>query len=154
MASIAKVTLIGNLGRDPETRYTPNGTMNVSFSVAVSRRWNDQSGQQQERTTWFRVTAWSRLAETVDMLSQKGWLVKGRQVFVSGTIELSEYQDQQGQTRSTLEVRADEVFLTGNRTDTEGGGSGTGGLGGGPRGGGRSGSDQGDFGNDLDDVPF
>jgi single-strand DNA-binding protein len=163
MASVAKVTLIGNLGRDPETRYTPNGTMNVSFTVAVSRRWNDQSGQQQERTTWYRITAWSRLAETVDMLTQRGWLAKGRQVFVSGSLEASEYQDQQGQTRMSLDVRADDIFLTGNRAENEGGmGGGTGGIGGGGgnsggggnRGGGRSGGDSGDFGNDLDDVPF
>src|SRR5215210_2779361 len=115
MAGISKVILIGNLGRDPETRYTPNGTMNVSFTMAVSRRWNDQSGQQQERTTWFRVTAWSKLAETVDMMTQRGWIGKGRQVFVTGTIETTEYQDQQGQTRMSLDVRADEVLLTGNR---------------------------------------
>lgn len=162
MASIAKVTLIGNLGRDPETRYTPNGTMNVSFSVAVSRRWNDQSGQQQERTTWFRVTAWGRLAETVDMLTQRGWLAKGRQVFVLGSIESSEYQDQQGQTRTTLEVRADEIQLTGNRGEGDGGfGGDSGGFGGGGnRGGGggrggRSDSDSGDYDSgNLDDVPF
>jgi single-strand DNA-binding protein len=158
MASVAKVTLIGNLGRDPETRYTPNGTMNVTFTVAVSRRWNDQNGQQQERTTWYRVTAWSRLAETIDMLTQRGWLAKGRQVFVSGSLEASEYQDQQGQTRMSLEVRADDIFLTGNRAENEGGTGATGGFGGsgggGNRGGGRSGSEPGDFGNDLDDVPF
>ena len=64
MAGIAKITLVGNLGRDPETRYTPNGTMNVTFTMAVSRRFTDQSGQQQERTNWYRVTAWGKLAET------------------------------------------------------------------------------------------
>ena len=63
MAGIAKITLVGNLGRDPETRYTPNGKMNVTFTMAVSRRFNDQSGQQQERTNWYRVTAWGELAE-------------------------------------------------------------------------------------------
>ena len=66
MAGIAKITLVGNLGRDPETRYTPNGKMNVTFTMAVSRRFNDQSGQQQERTNWYRVTAWGGLAETLD----------------------------------------------------------------------------------------
>jgi single-strand DNA-binding protein len=158
MAGVAKVTLVGNLGRDPETRYTPNGTMNVRFTMAVSRRWNDQSGQQQERTTWFRITAWSRLAETLDSLTQSGYLAKGRQVYVSGNHETNEYQDQQGQTRTSLEVRADEVLLLGNRADNEGGMGGTGGVGcgggGGNRGGGRSGGDSGDYGNDLDDVPF
>jgi single-strand DNA-binding protein len=107
MAGVSKVTLIGNLGRDPETRYTPNGTMNVQFTMAVSRRWTDQGGQQQERTTWFRVTAWGRLAETLDSLTQNGYLTKGKQVYVLGNLEAREYQDQQGQTRTSLDVRAD-----------------------------------------------
>src|SRR4051812_40101327 len=122
MAGIAKVTLIGNLGRDPETRYTPSGTMNVSFTMAVSRRWNDQNGQQQERTTWFRITGWGRLAEIMDQLTQSGSLVKGKQVYVSGSIETHEYQDQQGQTRTSLDVRADEFQLLGTRGDAEAGG--------------------------------
>src|SRR5215210_4957288 len=120
MAGISKVILIGNLGRDPETRYTPSGAMNVQFTMAVSRRWNDQAGQQQERTTWFRVTAWTRLAETLDSLTQSGALVKGRQVYVLGSLESREYQDQQGQTKTSLDVRADEVQLLGARTDQEG----------------------------------
>ncbi len=60
----ATITIVGNLGRDPETRYTPNGRMNVQINVAVSNRFRDASGQQQERTNWFRVTAWGTLAET------------------------------------------------------------------------------------------
>ena|SRR5215216_5882617 len=156
MASFAKVLLVGNLGRDPETRYTPNGTMNVTFTMATNRRWNDQNGQLQERTTWFRITAWGRLAETLDSLTQRGFLTKGKQVFVSGGIEAQEYQDQQGQTRTTLEVRADEVQLLGSRADSEagpGGAGGSGGAGGGGRGG-RSGGDTENFGGDIDDVPF
>src|SRR5918997_4052612 len=98
MAGISKVILVGNLGRDPETRYTPNGTMNVRFTMAVSRRFRDQGGQDQERTTWFQVTAWGKLAETVDRLSQSGCLGKGKQVYVEGRLESREYQDQQGQT--------------------------------------------------------
>lgn len=158
MASISKVILVGNLGRDPETRYTPNGTMNVTFTLATNRRWNDQNGQLQERTTWFRITGWGRLAETLDSLTQKGFLTKGKQVFVSGNLEAQEYQDQQGQTRTSLEVRADEVQLLGSRADAEGGMGGFGGQGGqggsGGRGG-RSGGDAGNFGGgDIDDVPF
>jgi single-strand DNA-binding protein len=122
MASLAKVTLIGNLGRDPETRYTPNGTMNVNFSIATNRRWTDQSGQQQERTTWFRVTGWGRMAETMDKLSQSGALAKGKQVYVSGDIELREYTDAQGQQRSTLDVTAHELQLLGSRTGEPGAG--------------------------------
>ncbi len=117
MASVAKIILIGNLGRDPETRYTPGGTMNVSFSVATNRRWTDASGQQQERTTWFRVTGWGRMAETMDKLSQSGALSKGKQVYISGPIELNEYTDHQGQSRASIEVRADELQLLGGRGD-------------------------------------
>jgi single-strand DNA-binding protein len=153
MAGVCKVILIGNLGRDPETRYTPNGAMNVQFSMAVSRRWTDQSGQQQEKTNWFRVTAWTRLAETLDQLTQNGYLAKGRQVYVSGTLDTREYQDQSGQTRTSLEVRADEVVLLGSRGDGEGGAAGMGASGG--RGGSRSGGEDEGFGSrDFDEVPF
>lgn len=152
MAGIAKVTLIGNLGRDPETRYTPSGAMNVSFSMAVTRRWNDQGGQQQERTTWFRVTAWRRLAETMDQLTQRGILTKGRQVYVSGTIELREYQGQDGQPRTSLDVNADEFQLLGSRNDDEGSGGSAPRQGGGNRGGDQGGDNF--SGGNFDDVPF
>ena len=115
MSSLAKVTLIGNLGRDPETRYTPSGAMNVTFNVAASRKWTDQNGQSQERTTWFRVTAWRKLAEILDDLSQRGALVKGKQVYVYGAIEAREYQGQDGTNRTSLDVTADDVQLLGNR---------------------------------------
>jgi single-strand DNA-binding protein len=121
MAGIAKITLVGNLGRDPETRYTPNGKMNVQFTMAVSRRFNDQSGQQQERTNWYRVTAWGGLAESLDRLAQNGYLAKGKQVYVDGRLEPREYQDQQGQTRTSLDVTANELQLLGTRADGEGG---------------------------------
>ena len=121
MAGIAKITLVGNLGRDPETRYTPSGKMNVQFTMAVSRRFNDQSGQQQERTNWYRVTAWGGLAETLDRMAQSGYLVKGKQVYVDGRLEAREYQDQQGQTRTSLDVTANEVQLLGSRGDSDGG---------------------------------
>ena len=121
MAGIAKITLVGNLGRDPETRYTPNGKMNVQFTMAVSRRFNDQSGQQQERTNWYRVTAWGGLAESLDRLAQSGYLAKGKQVYVDGRLEAREYQDQQGQTRTSLDVTANELQLLGSRADGEGG---------------------------------
>lgn len=128
MAGIAKITLVGNLGRDPETRYTPNGKMNVRFTMAVSRRFNDQSGQQQERTTWYTVTAWGNLAETLDRLAQSGYLAKGKQVYVEGRFETHDYQDQQGQNRTSLDVTANELLLLGSRADGEGG-FGGGGLG-------------------------
>ena len=141
---LAKAQVIGNIGRDPETRYTPAGRMSVSFSVATNRRWNDQQGQQQERTTWFRVTAWGKLAETLDQLTQSGYLSKGRQVYVSGRIELNEYTDRNNQQRSSLELTADEVLLVGGRGD------GTPSQGSAP---GREPEMGGDLG-DLDDTPF
>ena len=127
MAGISKVILVGNLGRDPETRYTPNGTMNVQFSLAVSRRFRNQSGEQQEQTNWFRVTGWGRLAETMDSLTQNGYLAKGKQVYVEGRLDAREYQDQQGQTRTSLDVNATELQLLGSRADAEGGQFGGGG---------------------------
>lgn len=157
MAGFSKVFLIGNLGRDPETRYTPSGVMNVQFTIAVNRRFTDQSGQQQERTAWYRVTAWRRLAEIMDGLTQSGSLTKGKQVFVEGRLEPREYQDQNGQTRTSLDVSADEIQLLGTRADAEGG---MGQFGGGGSGGGQTGRSGGgrdmpvDDGTDLDDVPF
>jgi single-strand DNA-binding protein len=148
MAGVSKVILVGNLGRDPETRYTPNGAMNVNFSMAVTRRWNDQSGQPQERTTWFNVTAWRRLAETLNTLAQQGSLVKGKQVYVSGTIESREYVDRQGQPRTSLDVMADELQLLGSRGDADAGFGGQRGQDQSFDGGG--GSDEGD----INDVPF
>lgn len=110
MSSIAKVTILGNLGRDPESRYTPNGKQNVSFSIAVSRKFNDQ-----ENTTWFRVTAWGRLAEVLDTLTQQGALHKGKQVLVIGDLEQREWTAQDGTVKQNLEVTADTVQLTGSR---------------------------------------
>ena len=147
MAGVSKITLVGNLGRDPETRYTPNGRMNVTFTMAVTRRRSDGSGGFQETTNWFRVTGWGRLAETLDKLTQQGALVKGKQVFVAGTFEAREYQGNDGQTRQSLDVNADEIQLLGSRGDAGGGDFG------GPVGSGRSEN----FGSDdvsMDDVPF
>ena len=166
--SLAKIILIGNLGRDPETRYTPSGKLNVQFSMAVSRRFNDQSGQMQERTTWFRVTAWGQLAETMVKLAEQGALAKGRQVYVEGRIESREYTDQNNQQRTSLDVNATEFQLLGPRLDGTGGGEfagrGAGGYGGSrggdefdapPRGGGRPSRQDEDFGGqDIDEIPF
>lgn len=158
MAGIAKITLVGNLGRDPETRYTPNGRMNVQFTMAVSRRFNDQSGQQQERTSWYRVTAWGGLAESLDRLAQNGYLAKGKQVYVDGRLEPREYQDQQGQTRMSLDVTANELQLLGSRADGEGGigGGGYGAAAGSGAAGGRSQgrADQDDQPGSIEEVPW
>ena len=140
----AKAQVIGNLGRDPETRYTKSGTMNVSFSVASSRRYTDSSGTQQERTTWFRVTAWGKLAETLDRLAQDGALTKGQRVFVSGRLEQNEFQNQQGENKSSLEINADDVLLMGGRGEGAGQGS---------YGGGRA-AEPAAMAEEVEDLPF
>lgn len=117
--SLAKVTLIGNLGRDPETRATPSGATNVTFSVATSRTYNGQ-----ETTTWWRVTAWGRLAETLVSLQQQGALGKGRQVYVEGRVEAREYQDRAGATKTSLDITANEVQLLGPRGASDDAGTG------------------------------
>ena len=155
MVSLAKVSLVGNLGGDPETRYTPQGTMNVNFSIAVSRRFKDSSGQDQERTTWFRVTAWGRLAETIDGLVQRGFVGKGKQVYVDGRIESREWTTNEGEKRTSLDVTANEFLILGNRPDGDQGQSG-GNRGGESSGGGgnRRDSDGDNAASNFDDVPF
>lgn len=104
-----QITLIGNLGRDPEMRYTPTGTPVTNFTMAVSRSWVDQNGERQEKTTWFRVTAWRKLAETASQ-----YLVKGSKVLVVGEIEdPNTYTDKEGTARASLEVTANTIrFLS------------------------------------------
>lgn len=153
MAGLAKVTLVGNLGGDPETRYTPQGTMNVNFSIAVSRRFKDSSGQDQERTTWFRVTAWGRLAETIDGLVQRGYVGKGRQVYVDGRIESREWTTNEGEKRTSLDVTANEFQMLGNRPDGQGGNEG-GGSGDNSGGGNRRETFDDNAPSSFDDVPF
>lgn len=148
MAGFAKVMLVGNLGRDPETRYTPSGSMNVQFSMAVTRRRTDQGGTVQENTTWYRVTGWGRLAETLDRLTQQGYLAKGKQVFVSGNLEQREFTGQDGQARTSLDVNADELQLLGGR------GEGAPGEFGAPVGTPRPDSGGGQDDGGMDDVPF
>ncbi len=112
-----KLVIVGNLGSDPEMRQTPDGTPVTSFSVAVNRRWSTKDGSDGEKTTWFRVTAWRKLAETCNQ-----YLSKGRTVLVEGEVEASAWTAQDGTARATLEVTARNVrFLCRN--------SGTGGEG-------------------------
>ncbi|RME86045.1 MAG: single-stranded DNA-binding protein [Caldilineae bacterium] len=100
--------IVGNLGRDPEMRYTPSGVPVTSFSVAVNRRWTGQDGQPQEKTTWFRVTAWRRLAELCNE-----YLRKGQRVLVEGEVDASAWTGQDGQPRATLELTARNVRFLG-----------------------------------------
>lgn len=152
MASLAKITLIGNLGGDPETRYTPQGTLVVNFSLAVNNRRRDQSGNQQENTNWYRVQAFGRVAETMVNLNERGYLVKGKQVYVDGTFEAREWTGNDGQTRTALEVTVREFSsfqLLGGRGDDAGGD-----YSGGGGGGRQTQQPAGNYDNDMDDVPF
>jgi len=108
--SYNKIILIGNVGRDPETRYLPSGDAVASFSVATSERRKGQDGQQQEQTTWFRVSAFGKLAETCQQ-----YLHKGSYVYVEGALAQQEYTDREGATRQSLEVRAREMRMLDKR---------------------------------------
>ena len=113
-----QITIVGNLGNDPEMRYTASGVPVTSFSVATNRRWTSQDGQRQEKTIWFRVTAWRKLAE---LASQ--YLTKGQKVLVIGEIEEpSTWVDRDGNHRVSLEVTARDIRFLGSRDDAMGGG--------------------------------
>ena len=126
MASINKVILIGNLGRDPEVRYTANGAAICNITVATSRNWKDKtSGEKMEETEWHRVVFYDRLAEIAGE-----YLKKGRSVYVEGRLKTRKWQDKDGVEKYTTEIIADNMQLLGGR---EGGGAGgdEGGSGGG-----------------------
>ena len=117
MASINKVILIGNLGRDPETRYSPNGGAICNVSIATTRSWKDKtSGERREETEWHRVVFYDRLAEIAGE-----YLRKGRPVYVEGRLQTRKWQDKEGVERYTTEIIATEMQMLGSR---EGGGAG------------------------------
>jgi single-strand DNA-binding protein len=123
--TLNKILIIGNVGRDPEMRYTPNGNPVTSFSVATSRRYTTQ-GEQREETEWFRVSAWNRLAETCNQ-----YVTKGMKVFVEGRLSSSEWVGQDGEKRFGLEITASEVKFLNRPGDADGGDQGGEGGGGG-----------------------
>lgn len=120
--SLNKVILIGNLGRDPEVRYMPNGEAVANFSIATSESWNDkQSGNKVERTEWHNITMYRRLAEIAGQ-----YLKKGSQVYIEGRIQSRKYTDKQGVERTAYEIIANEMKMLGGRnggvnTETFGG---------------------------------
>ena len=103
-----KVILIGRLGKDPETRYMPNGEAVCNFSVATSESWKDQSGQRQERTEWHNITMYRRLAEIAGQ-----YLKKGSQVYLEGRIQSRKYQDKNGVERTAYDIIANEMKMLG-----------------------------------------
>jgi single-strand DNA-binding protein len=115
MASFNKIIVVGYLGRDPELRYTQDGTAVCNFSVATTERRKDRSGEMQDVTTWFRVNVWRRQAEVANQ-----YLKKGRLVYVEGRLSQSEYQDREGQTRTSLEIHASDIQFIGSRGDEAG----------------------------------
>ena len=112
MAGVNKIILVGNLGRDPEMRYTPSGTPVTNFSLAVTRRYRGQDGEDREETEWFRVDCWNKLAEIANQ-----YLSKGRQVYVEGRLRTRTYEDRNGEKRFSLDVTASELQMLGTRGD-------------------------------------
>ncbi len=115
MAGYMQCTIVGNVGRDPSFKYTPQGTAVCDFSVAVTRKFG--SGEQrQEKTTWFKVTCWNKLAEIANQ-----YIRKGTPVLVVGTVEASAYMDKNNQPQASLELRADTFqMLSGGRGEGDG----------------------------------
>lgn len=111
---VNKVILVGNLGQDPETRQTANGSAVTNITIATSERWKDkQTGQDQERTEWHRVIFFNKLAEIAGE-----YLTKGSQVYVEGQLRTRKWQDQSGQDRYTTEIVANEMQMLGSRGDS------------------------------------
>ena len=118
---INKAIIVGNLGADPEIRYTQSGSQVATFNVATSERWRDQEGQQQESTEWHRIVAWRKLAEICGE-----YLHKGSKVYIEGKIQTRKWQDQNGNDRYTTEIVAREMKMLDRRdsgSDSYGGGS-------------------------------
>jgi single-strand DNA-binding protein len=110
MAGVNKVILIGNLGKDPELRYTPSGQPTANFSLATTERWTDKNGQKQERTEWHNIVAWGKLAELVNQ-----YLKKGRSAYVEGRISTRSWDDRDGNKKYRTEIVANQIqFLGGS----------------------------------------
>ncbi|MGZ8258173.1 MAG: single-stranded DNA-binding protein [Methylotenera sp.] len=120
MASVNKVILVGNLGRDPEVRYMPNGEAVCNFSIATTDTWKDKAGAKQEKTEWHNIVMYRKLAEIAGE-----YLKKGRPVYVEGRLQTRKWQTKEGQDRYTTEIIADQMQMLGGR---EGGTSYDGGM--------------------------
>jgi len=117
--SVNKVILLGHLGADPEVRYTQGGTAVANLRIATNESYNDKnSGERIEKTEWHRVVAWGKLAEIVGQ-----YLTKGRQVYVEGQLQTRQWQDKEGNTRYSTEVRASDLVMLGGDRRTTGGGA-------------------------------
>jgi len=128
--SVNKAILVGNLGKDPELRYTPSGTAVCTFSLATTDRFKNKQGEQQDRTEWHNIVAWAGLAEICGK-----YLTKGKQVYIEGRIQSRSYDDRDGNKRYITEIVASDMQML-SRADQGGGSSGGGGGGGRPEPGG------------------
>jgi len=108
MGSVNKVILVGNLGRDPEVRFTQGGSPVANFTLATNEVWNDKAGARQERTEWHRVVAWGKTAEIA-----RDHLSKGKQVYIEGSLQTRQWEDRDGNKRSTTEIKANRLVLLG-----------------------------------------
>ena len=119
--SVNKVILVGRLGRDPETRYTGGGSAVANFSVATDETFKDRNGERQKRTEWHKIVVWGKQAEIAQQ-----YLKKGSLVFIEGRIQSREWQDKEGQKRTSFEIVASNFRMLGGRGDSAGGGMGGG----------------------------
>src|SRR5262249_34152068 len=116
--SVNKVILVGRLGKDPELKYTSSGTPFCRFSMATDDSWNDKgTGERQEKTEWHNIVVWDRLAEICNQ-----YLTKGRLVYIEGSLQTREWDDQDGNKRRTTEVRARDMVMLGGASEGAGGG--------------------------------
>jgi single-strand DNA-binding protein len=116
MIGVNKVILIGNLGKDPELRYTPAGQPVATFSLATTERWTDKSGQRQDRTEWHNVVAWGKLGELVNQ-----YLKKGRSAYIEGRISTRSWDDKDGNKRYKTEIVASQIQFLGSTGQSSGG---------------------------------
>ena len=136
--SVNKVILVGRLGRDPETRYTSGGQAVANFSVATDESYKDRNGERQKRTEWHKIVVWGKQAEIAQQ-----YLKKGSLVFIDGRIQSREWQDKEGQKRTSFEIVANSFRMLGGRGDGMAAGAGAGGGGAAARGGDDLGHDSG-----------
>jgi len=111
--SVNKVIIVGNLGQDPEARFTPQGTAVTNLSVATNESWKNQSGEIQDRTEWHRVVMYGKMAETASE-----YMKKGQMVYVEGRLQTNEWEDQNQVKRKTTEIRCDNFTMLGRRSDS------------------------------------
>jgi single-strand DNA-binding protein len=116
MASVNKVILLGNVGQDPEIRYTTSGEPVANFSIATTDQWKDKNGEKQERTEWHRIVAYKKMAEIIGQ-----YVKKGDPIFIEGSIQSNKYKDKEGIERTAFQIRLETMRMLGSRgkSDTQ-----------------------------------